>query len=206
MLRRLFLFTLLILNYLRIMSDQQVRVSRPVTMEGSPSPAPSGGKNWLPWVIAAIVVIVLIGGVAIFRDSIFKAGKMMEAGKTTTTKSAGSSGYQAVFLTNGQVYFGKLSNSDGQFPMLKDIYYLQVTQPPLQGSQQQGQQQTQAQAQPQISLVKLGQELHGPVDEMSINRDQILFWEDMKDDSQVVKAIMDYKANPQGSQQQAPAK
>lgn len=99
----------------------------------------------------------------------------------------GSSGkYQAVFLTNNQVYFGKVSNLGSSFPTLTDIYYLQVTQalqPKTNGTQ------------PQINLVKLGGELHGPEDLMRINKDQILFVEDLKADSQVVNAIKDYKKN-----------
>ena len=45
-------------------------------------------------------------------------------------------------------------------------------------------------------LQKLGSELHGPEDQMVINRDQVQFWENLKDDGQVVKAITTYKANP----------
>ena len=42
----------------------------------------------------------------------------------------GNSGaFQAVFLTNGQVYFGKLANAKSQYPVLREVYYLQVTQP-----------------------------------------------------------------------------
>ena len=97
-----------------------------------------------------------------------------------------SSDYQAVFLTNNQVYFGKLSNQDSKYPVLTDIYYLRVTQS-LQPSQ----------PNPNINLIKLGDELHGPADKMEINRDQILFVEDLKPDSQVVTAIKDYLlANP----------
>jgi hypothetical protein len=48
-------------------------------------------------------------------------------------------------------------------------------------------------------LVKLGNELHGPVDEMHISKAQILFYEDLKTDGQVVKAIQAYKANPAGT-------
>ena len=44
-----------------------------------------------------------------------------------------------------------------------------------------------------VSLVKLGDELHGPADKMEINRDQILFIEDLKPNSQVVMAIKNYK-------------
>lgn len=94
-----------------------------------------------------------------------------------------SNSFQAVFLSNGQVYFGKLYRQDSQFPVLRDVYYLQVTQPP---------QQLQPGQNPptNINLVKLGSELHGPQDEMRINRDQILFVEDMKPDSKVATAIL----------------
>src|SRR3989344_3278876 len=99
---------------------------------------------------------------------------------------SGTDTYQAVFLANNQVYFGKLSNQNGKYPVLTDIYYLRVTQP-LQPSQ----------PNPNINLIKLGDELHGPSDRMEINRDQILFVEDLKPDSQVVRAINDYRAaNP----------
>jgi hypothetical protein len=49
-------------------------------------------------------------------------------------------------------------------------------------------------ANPEINLVKLGGELHGPTDEMRINRDQILLVEDLRTDSNLVKAIDNYKA------------
>jgi len=98
----------------------------------------------------------------------------------------GTSGkYQAVFLSNNQVYFGKLMNSNSQFPKLTDIYYLRVTQTL--------QPQDPNRPQQQINLVKLGNELHGPEDAMKINRDHILFVEDLKADSQVVTAINDFK-------------
>ncbi len=95
-------------------------------------------------------------------------------------------GYQAVFLTNNQVYFGKLAETRGDYAILTDIFYLQVAQP-LQPSQ--------PNANPNVTLVKLGSELHGPMDKMEINRDQILFIETLKDDSQVVKGIREFKAS-----------
>jgi len=97
--------------------------------------------------------------------------------------------YQAVFLTSGQVYFGKVAHQNRQFVILTDIYYLrasQALQPPKEGEES-------AAEQPNLSLIKLGNELHGPVDEMKINRDQILFIEDLKADSKVVEAIKEYK-------------
>jgi hypothetical protein len=98
--------------------------------------------------------------------------------------------YQAVFLTNGQVYFGKLSRVDDRYVKLNNIYYLQTQQTVQPGTNQQQQQQ-----QPQLSLAKLGSELHGPEDAMYVNKDQVLFWENLKDDGKVVKAIKDYQAS-----------
>jgi hypothetical protein len=98
--------------------------------------------------------------------------------------------YQAVFLDDGQIYFGKLSGIDQQYSKLESIYYLQVTdkatgQPVQQGSSNPT----------QIVLQKLGNEIHGPQDSMFINTDKILFWENLKVDGQVTKAIEKYLAD-----------
>lgn len=98
--------------------------------------------------------------------------------------------YQAVFLSNSQVYFGKLTSRSAQYATLTDIYYLQFAQPPQ--PQRDGQQQT-----PNVTLVKLGNELHGPIDKMEINRDHIVFIEDLRADSQVIAAIDAYKNSQQ---------
>ena len=88
--------------------------------------------------------------------------------------------WQAVFLTNGQVFFGRLHNFNREYLLLKDVYYLQIAQPLQQGQEQ-----------PQnLNLVKLGSELHGPEDAMFIPKDRMLFWENMKSDAQVVRAIL----------------
>lgn len=91
---------------------------------------------------------------------------------------------QAVFLSNGQVYFGYVSNPRSQIVKIQDIYYLK-TQDLLQPNAEQT-------ANKKISLVKLGKELHGPTDEMLVNRDQILFIETMREDSKVAQAISKY--------------
>jgi hypothetical protein len=155
-----------------------------------------------PWIILAVVVVVIVILGIIFRGQLFKGSGSMAM---TSAADQQASGYQAVFLTNGQVYFGKMTGANSDYPTLTDIYYLQVVQqPPLQGTPQAGQ--TAPTPQQQISLVKLGNELHGPVDEMHIAKGQILFYEDMKTDSQVVKAIEAYKANPTGAAAPVPSK
>jgi hypothetical protein len=98
--------------------------------------------------------------------------------------------HQALFLTNGQVYFGKVMKMTGEDFVMEDIYYLQVTQP-LQ--QQPAQAQPKTGEEPQLNLIKMGTEIHGPTDKMVIPRTSVVFWEDIKADGTVAKAIADYK-------------
>ena len=98
-----------------------------------------------------------------------------------------ASGYSAVFLANGQVYFGKLSKPTSQYVSLTDVFYLRIQQP-LQPPSEEDEDTPKRETQ----LIKLGQELHGPVDEIKINRDQVLFIETMKSDSRVVQGIKQY--------------
>lgn len=128
-------------------------------------------------IIFILLAIIIIGG----WYFIF-SGKADHPQKNETV----SESYSAVFLVNGQVYFGKLDKTAVDYTVLTDIYYLQVDQP-IQPAQ------TKTTEQPQISLIKLGDEIHGPKDEMKINKNQILFIEDLKDDGQVVKTIKAHK-------------
>lgn len=99
---------------------------------------------------------------------------------------------QAVFLNGGQVYFGKIGDLNGKFMSMSNIYYLRVNQ------QVQPNQSTTT-GNNDVSLVKLGCELHGPQDSMVINREQVIFWENLKDDGQVAKAVKEYVTqNPNG--------
>ena len=93
--------------------------------------------------------------------------------------------YQAVFLTNGQVYFGKLESGGPQFLRLKDVYYLQTNQDPQKTDDAT---KTEANNQTQ-TLIRLGKEIHGPDNEMLISRDQVLFFENISNDGTVGKAI-----------------
>ncbi|MEI7632181.1 MAG: hypothetical protein WCJ60_02565 [bacterium] len=97
--------------------------------------------------------------------------------------------YQAVFLNGGQVYFGKIGVYKDKYLTLSDIFYLRVNQQVQPG-------QTSATNANDVSLAKLGSELHGPEDQMVLNRSEVQFWENLKDDGQVVKAITEYKKNP----------
>lgn len=96
--------------------------------------------------------------------------------------------YQAVFVnvngTNGgQVYFGKIKDLTSQYIRLTDVFYIQ-NQTNQDGS-----------ANGSYNLVKLGCELHGPNDEMLINRSEVFFWENLKNDGQVAQKAAEFKKN-----------
>lgn len=122
-------------------------------------------------IIGLVILVLVVAGLLWFWKGMKSGLVGIDSGK-----------YQAVFLTNGQVYFGKLSDSSDFQVKISDIYYLQVQQN-VQPSDNKDS---------QVSLAKLGQELHGPQDTMFISKDQVLFWENLKDDGKVVQAI---KAN-----------
>jgi hypothetical protein len=104
--------------------------------------------------------------------------------------------YQAVFLQNGQVYFGKVTSMTSKFYNLQNVFYLSSTSNSGSGSST-----STTSTSNNYTLVKLGCELHGPYDQMVINRDQVTFWENLKDTSTVVKTIKEWvKQNPNGQQ------
>jgi hypothetical protein len=115
-------------------------------------------------------------------------------GVATETGKINNNQYQAVFLNGGvtsgsvsySTYFGHLTKINDKYAVLKDVYYLTDQSSSSQSSSPQ--------------LTKLGcQQLHSPEDEMVINRTQVAFWENIKDDGKVVQAIKEFKKqNPNG--------
>ena len=140
-------------------------------------------------VVATLTVAGVIDLGAVSRKVTFSVGRVFER-----REAVGVSDYWAVFLTSNQVYFGKLSNRDAQYLTLQDVFYLRAQrrlQPPEDDDETVIGSNTDRQ---QVQLIKLGDELHGPVDEIQFNRDNILFLEKLKNDSRVVRGIEQFKA------------
>lgn len=132
-------------------------------------------------ILIALYAILIIGFVYLVYST-----KGFGIWKSKTVAGESKDGeWQAVFLTNGQVYFGHLSGTNSKYATLKEIYYLQVQKAVQPADQSQAQDQ-------KVTLVKLGNELHAPMDEMKIDTNQIIFWENMKKDGKVVQAIDKY--------------
>lgn len=87
--------------------------------------------------------------------------------------------YQAVVLSNGSAYFGKLEGLGSAYPVLREVFYVQsVTNPETK----------------QVSniLVKRGKEWHAP-DRMILNASMIVFIEPVTPGSRVAQLISEAK-------------
>lgn len=161
--------------------------------------------NYFIWGFIILLVIgLVIGGVYFFKPE-WIPWSMTNASPVTKEQPSGKkSGYIAVFLTNNQVYFGKISGLNTQYPVLRDVYYLRTQRslvPPdeaesspgarLRVERQRGTVTTQQNE--RLTLLKLGNELHGPVDEIKLNREHIIYIEEIRDDSKVFQAIVKYQ-------------
>jgi len=87
--------------------------------------------------IALVIAGVLIGGAAVY------------AWETHVSAPQIATPFQAILLDTGQVYFGKIEGLGSNFPVLRDVYYIQSATDP------QTKQVTSV-------LVRRGKEWHGP--------------------------------------------
>lgn len=88
--------------------------------------------------------------------------------------------YQAVLLTGGQVYYGKVAGFGTEHPVLTEIYYVQSQVNP------------ETKAVSNI-LIQRGKEWHAP-DRMYLNPAHIILVEPVAADSHVAKLIAEQKA------------
>jgi len=177
------------------MNDYLNRVGRPAPVANGGVPAPvqqpagSGSKKTKGKIDGLkLIFVIMLGAVALLLIALVAYIVVYKTDVSITSK-VNKDQYQAVFLNSadGQVYFGKLKELNRNYYQLSDIYYVRVqtVQPDKNTTQ----------TQQSISLAKLGNEIHGPVDVMYINKDSVMFWENLKADGQVVKAITEYIKN-----------
>jgi hypothetical protein len=124
---------------------------------------------------AATVLAVVLAIVVILGAAAFLVGRHRRPRFTTP--------YQAVLLTNGSVYFGKLQDYGTRYPVLLDVYYVQsATNPETK----------------QVTnvLVHRGKELHAP-DRMYLNPRHIVLVEPVGPNSKIAELIAQDKAKGQ---------
>jgi len=130
------------------------------------------GNRWnvvtqIVWMIAGLLVIAAVGTF------------LLERSHSRDTQFP--TPYQAVLLSNGSVYFGKLAGYGGPHPVLSEVYYI-VSQTNPETKQTSN------------VLVKRGKELHQP-DRMYLTPNQILFVEPVGPSSKVANLIQESKTS-----------
>lgn len=109
-------------------------------------------KSNKSWIILGIIVVVLALLAIVFRTKLFGLKKPVV--------------YSAVFLDNGQVYFGNLNNN-----ILTNVYYIVGN------------------ASGTPALIKLGGEVYSPTNEIDFKSSHILYTETLQSSSAIIKAM-----------------
>jgi hypothetical protein len=92
--------------------------------------------------------------------------------------------YQAVFLNNGQVYFGNIVELTNEYVVLEEPYSIKLQQ-----------KQTDAEGetvQSEVKLLSIKDEFYKPDGYMLIKKSEILFIEELQDSSQIIDIIENY--------------
>lgn len=122
-----------------------------------------------------LVVIALILVVLVVRTQLLRAG-ISTLFAPSAAEVIDRNAYQAVFLTNGSTYFGRLQPQGDDWFLLSDVFYLSAAD------------------QTGTQLIKRGNEPQGPKEPMIIPKDQVLFIENLRDDSDIVTVIKKFKS------------
>ena len=130
----------------------------------APAQEKSGNVGWIVGCIVCLLVGLFVGHAITYHHM-----EHHNQGQAFPTP------YQAVLLSNGAVYYGKLTGYGTRNATLTDVYYIVSKTDPTT-------------KQVTNVLVKRGKELHGP-DRMYLNPSQIVFVEPVGTDSKVAQLI-----------------
>lgn len=160
---------------------RQPQPQRQVYVEPDRPAVPKKPRNlsWLKWLVAFVVIAAIGAGLWFFMPS----QKNIEA-------AIASDKYQAVFLSNGQVYFGKLTIVNSDYMKLTNVYYLERQLTAANGNQANTEQdQSTPTGDNNFQLLKYSDVLYGSEDAMVISKDDIIRFENLRSDGVVAKAI-----------------
>ncbi len=145
-------------------------------------------RNKLSRIVQALLslcILVVIVGLLVFLA-------ISDNSNTSENSYVKTNKLQAVFLNTGQVYFGTIKSLNNNYIVLTNIFYLQT-------NSSSGSSTSTTSANTKVTLVKLGCEIHAPLDQMVINRTSVTFWENLSPSGQVSKAVVTWeKENPNG--------
>jgi hypothetical protein len=140
---------------------------------------PRSGKRWLKG--ALFVLIIIAGLTSAWSLRCYLAYQGIDRAR-----------YQAVYLDNDNVYFGKVQYQiDGDI-LLSDVFRVQAEKDSSSQSSSASNSSAAQQTASNIRLIKPGKEVHAPDDTMLINKGKVLFIENLKTDGEVAKVIANY--------------
>jgi hypothetical protein len=123
-------------------------------------------------VLISLGVVVLMIVVALIFAAVVRA----TTASNPLASAVNQNRYQAVFLTNGQVFFGRLTVPGGDYYYLHHVYYLssRAGTRPGQGS---------------LTIQKLTNDIHGPEDLVVISRSQVLYVENLRPNGRAAQIL-----------------
>lgn len=135
--------------------------------------------SWVKWVIFILVVV----GIAV-------AGWFFWPNNRGVEMTIDPDKYQAVFLSNGQVYFGRLQVVNSDYMKLTNVYYLE-RQLTTEGENTKSTSDNNENptGDNNFQLLKYSDVLYGSEDAMVISQDDIIRYENLRSDGVVAKAI-----------------
>jgi hypothetical protein len=136
-------------------------------------------------ILATSVIVFLFILLGLFVFSKFTSFDFFNLNKT----AGNDNNWRALFLTNGEVFFGHITRQNQNVVELKDVYYYKISR---QSQAVSGSANAIDNQEQQLSLAKLGEEIHGPTDYLAVNWSQIMYIEKLRSDSRIVSAIKRY--------------
>lgn len=145
------------------------------------------GLTWSKLIVKLVVVAVLVVG-GVYLYTMLNAPSLPDGLQTDAKK--------AVFLTDGQVYFGDVEVANNDFLLIKNPYYLQ-TAVKLQGTGDDKEKQEAKQSLQVVALGGEGLQYHAPERAMYIPWDKIKYIENMTGESEILKVMQQDPATQQ---------
>ena len=138
--------------------------------------AKSYGKAIFVFAILIFVFVLIFTGISLWQDGTVRNTIQL-------FKYKGS--YQAVFLTSGQAYFGNITEINNEYIIMKNAFSIKV-------QQAQADEEGEEVSSSEIKLLSIEEEFYEPEGYMLIEKDSILFIEELKDSSQIIEIIENY--------------
>ena len=132
----------------------------------------------IPKIIFMILIFLVV--VAFITVSLWQDGTFRNISQSFRFKNS----YQAVFLNNGQLYFGKITEITNEYIIMEKPHFLQLAQESEDLEVQE--------VQPEMKLISIKDEFHKPKDFVLIEKSAVIFIEELRDVSQIADAIANF--------------